>query len=300
MSFEQSDIQWYANAAKRYPLLTPLQEIELSRQIHAAARLADVKDPTPAQRRVLKVGAKAREKMVHCNMRLVITVAMKYANALHGGAGMSMADLVQEGIVGLMTAIERFEGTRGYKFTTFAYWWIRQAVGRAISNQKRTIRLPVHVVDRIGKLNQAHQMLRDKHGRSPTIAELGESLGFSEDRMMELMVQVQPTHSLNLMIDESGHELLDLITAEDDDSGWIDNVGLIRSEMNGAMQILDDRERAFVQAYYGITSDPMSLVAIGAQHGVSRERVRQVINRALNKLRRRLTHSQSHQLIAAA
>ena len=278
----------YLRNIARYPLLTAEEEIVLARQVQRMIEIGTLdRKPTRTELREQRRGKLAEKKMINCNLRLVVYTAKKYSKS----CGMlEMDDLIQEGSVGLHRAVEKFDPTKGYKFSTYAYWWIRQGVGRAIANQSRTIRLPIHTVGLIGKIGKHRRRLSQELGRMPTRSELAEAAGISEDKLKELMVQAQDPLSLDMRVtDES--DLGDLMQAP------IEDQPEAKDDWDAAAPLLEyinPDDRKMMLLYYGINddgADPMTLVQLGKMFGLSRTRIGQRIQMASNRLR--LLHNTS-------
>ncbi|MFC2049824.1 RNA polymerase sigma factor RpoD/SigA [Chloroflexota bacterium] len=228
---------------------------------------------------------KARERLTQANLRLVVSIAKK-----HRGHDVPFADLVQEGNIGLMRAVEKFDHRLGYKFSTYAHWWIRQAVGRAISDQSRTVRVPVHAHENMRKLTRARGRLYQKHGRRPTREELASEMGVASDAVDWLnAVKASKSISLETPIGQNGSQLGDFV--EDVDAPHPADqatLGLLRSQLNQALESLSPRERRVIELRYGLEDGyNMTLEEVGAQLGFTRERIRQIQKEALAKLRHR-------------
>ena len=187
----------YLEAISRYPLLTTQQEIQLARKIAQYMELRDNPNPTPAEQRLIKAGLKARATMVNCNLRLVVHIAKRYTARIKS---MDLIDLCQEGSIGLQRAAEKFDASRGYKFSTYAYWWIRQSLKRAIDSKERMIKIPIHMIDRTFKALQIETEYMKEHGRKPSKTELAEVMGLTLDQLL-LLVDCNAAHqSLDVLI----------------------------------------------------------------------------------------------------
>jgi RNA polymerase primary sigma factor len=256
----------FMHRAGRYPLLTAAEEVALAKRIERG-------------------DAAAKERMINSNLRLVISIAKRYQRH-----DMPLLDLVQEGVIGLNRAVEKFDWRRGFKFSTYATWWIRQACQRAISNQSATIRIPTHVNERRVKLNRASNRLEATLGRKPTREELAEEAELELVHVDEALDAVEANVSLNRAIgSEEDGELGDLFGDSNADSPEEEAVeSLRRREVRRAIAALPERERRIIELRFGIGGEPTALEAIGKELGITRERVRQLEAQALGKLEEEL------------
>ncbi|MGG6264190.1 sigma-70 family RNA polymerase sigma factor [Leptolyngbya sp. AN03gr2] len=250
----------------RYPLLTQAQEIELAKEIAKGGA----------------TGERAKRCMVQSNLRLVVSVAKKYLNR-----GVPFLDLIQEGAAGLMRAAEKFEHERGYKFSTYAYWWIRQGITRAIADQSRTVRLPVYIVENLSKLKKVQPELRQELGRKPTQQELATALNMEEGKFEQMLTAAQKIQSLHSFVGrDEDTELIDLINADDATSpnNRLD-CHLLHEKLNEILSDLSDRERDIIELRFGLNGQTHTLEEVGQLYNLSRERVRQIQAKAMRKLR---------------
>ena len=283
-------VRLYLREIGRVPLLNAQTEVQLAKAIErgrlAVEALADpagAKDQRRALREDAVAGERARDYMIEANLRLVVSIAKKYA-----GRGMSLLDLIEEGNLGLMKAVEKFDHERGFKFSTYATWWIRQAISRAIADQSRTIRLPVHIVEKLTKLRNVMPRLEQELGRAPNLDEIAEAAGMSSERVHEIMIACRGTLSLETPIGEDGDASLGDFVADREIEDPVDTAArnILRKEVHGILSELSDRERRILELRYGLgLRDPLTLQEIGVEVGLTRERVRQIECEALDKLR---------------
>ena len=257
-------IREYLKEIGSIPLLTQEQEQELAKR----KALGDLH---------------AGQKLVEANLRLVVSIAKRYT-----GRGMSFLDLVQEGNIGLMKAVEKFDYTKGYRLSTYATWWVKQSVTRALADQSRTIRLPVHMVEAVNRVRRAQRMLAVRLGREPSNEEIGKEIGMSEKRVTELMQSSGDTVSLETPVgDEDGFNLGDFV-ADDANASTEEKAEsvFLREEIDQMLQGLNPREREVIILRFGLESGhPMTLEEVGKRFKVTRERIRQIETAALRKLR---------------
>ena len=283
-------VRLYLREIGRVPLLNAKTEVQLAKAIERGRLAVEaLADPTEARanRRALRedalAGERARDYMIEANLRLVVSIAKKYA-----GRGMSLLDLIEEGNLGLMKAVEKFDHERGFKFSTYATWWIRQAISRAIADQSRTIRLPVHIVEKLTKLRNVMPRLEQELGRAPNLDEIAEAAGMPSERVHEIMIACRGTLSLETPIGEDGDASLGDFVADRGLEDPVDTAArnILRKEVHGILSELTDRERRILELRYGLgVGDPLTLQEIGVEVGLTRERVRQIECEALDKLR---------------
>ena len=267
----------YLEAISRYPLLTTQQEIQLARKIAQYMELRDNPSPTPAEQRLIKAGLKARATMVNCNLRLVVHIAKRYTGRIKS---MDMLDLCQEGNIGLQRAAEKFDASRGYKFSTYAYWWIRQSLKRAIDSKERMIKIPIHMIDRIFKALQVEIEFMKEHGRKPSKTELAEVMGLTVEQLLAL-VDCNSAHiSLDELVTDDGNSLLDLIASPEVDIDY--DLDYSKEHVQLALSYLTDMEQDLINKRY---NQDLTFTAIAKEHNVSRERIRQRTTRTHRRLR---------------
>ena len=294
-------ISLYLNEIGEVPLLTGPEEAVLAREIsegmEAEAQLAELYATEEVEgfesenllrlQELQSTGEYARDQLTRANLRLVVSIAKKYSNY-----GLPLLDLVQEGNMGLMRAVEKFDGTKGYRFSTYATWWIQQAVSRAVSNQARTIKIPIHTIEAMNKVTRAQRELEKELGRKPSTPETSERTGLDPEKVEEL-IQLnsnQGTLSLDLaMGDDDGFNLAEVLSDSEDEGPESAAIKeLLKGAISETLGGLEKREREIVEMRFGLEGqDPKTLDEIGSHFGVSRERIRQVETRILSKLRYR-------------
>jgi len=257
-------VRMYLKEIGKVDLLTADEEVELAKRMEQGDEWA-------------------KQQLVEANLRLVVSIAKKYV-----GRGMLFLDLIQEGNMGLMKAVEKFDYTKGYKFSTYATWWIRQAITRSIADQARTIRVPVHMVETINKLIRVSRQLLQEKGREPKAEEIGEEMDISAEKVREIMKIAQEPVSLETPIgEEEDSHLGDFI--EDEDSPAPASAAsyiLLKEQLDGVLDTLTDREKRVLELRFGIEDGrPRTLEEVGKEFGVTRERIRQIEAKALRKLR---------------
>jgi len=268
MNETDTGLNRYLREIGRFPLLTPQQEIELAEKIE-------------------KGDTAARERMINANLRLVVTIARDYTNL-----GVPLLDLISEGNIGLTKAVERFEPTKGAKLSTYAMWWIKQAIKRALANQSKTIRLPVHLADKVAKVRRVSLQMSDELGREPTDDELGEEIGIDSDKISRLKsVSIRPASLDAPITDDDSTEFGEVIGDNEAQTPFelLRDKNLL-GEVDGLLEVLDPREKKIISQRFGLDGGkPKTLEDVGKDFGITRERIRQLQKAALAKLRRALT-----------
>ena len=268
MNKTDTGLNRYLKEIGRMSLLTPEQEVELAGKIKSG-------------------DAKAREQMINSNLRLVVTIAHDYANL-----GLPLLDLISEGNIGLTKAVERFDPTKGAKLSTYAAWWIKQAIKRALVNQGTVIRLPVHLAGKVAKVRRVSLQMSDELGREPTNDELGEEIGIAADKVARLRsVGIRPASLAAPIGDDEATEFGEVIGDEDAQTPFeLLRDKNLRGEMDGLIAVLDSREKKIISQRFGLDGGgPKTLENVAKHFGITRERIRQLQNIALAKLRRALS-----------
>ena len=278
-------IRDYLKAIGKTPLLSQAEEQDLAPKIQVMLPLLEIPEiaRTPEQQRIIRQGLQAKDIMIRANLRLVVNIAKRYQNR-----GLDLLDLIQEGSLGLSRATEKFDPTKGYKFSTYSYWWIRQAITRAISQQSRTIRLPVHIMDKLNRLKKVQRQLVQTLKRQPTQQELAKAMEMDVKEFEQLMTQSQYPTSLDQVVGKDEDTSLSSMIA-DDAAGPYEFVelGLVREQLDELMNHLTVREQAVIKGRYGLEDgQPKTLEAVGQSlGGISRERVRQLTASGMKKLK---------------
>jgi RNA polymerase nonessential primary-like sigma factor len=299
----------YLRDIGRVPLLSHEQEITLGRQVQELMALEDLREelslrsggeePSPELlaaeagltpvmlRKRLHAGRRAKERMVAANLRLVVSVAKKYTKR-----NMELLDLIQEGTIGLVRGVEKFDPTRGYKFSTYAYWWIRQGITRAIAEKSRTIRLPIHITEMLNKLKKGQRELSQELGRTPTLSELAVAVELPEEEVKDLLCRARQPVSLETKVgDGEDTELLDLLAGDDLLPADLVDGECLKGDLRALLEQLPDLQCRVLKMRYGIDGEePMSLTGIARTLGMSRDKTRNLERRALEGIRH---HSRS-------
>ena len=298
-------VRSYLRDIGRVPLLTNEQEITLGRQVQELvaleqleAELSKASGEKPSSdalakasgltgmqlKKKLKSGHRAKERMVSANLRLVVSVAKKYTKR-----NMELLDLIQEGTIGLVRGVEKFDPARGYKFSTYAYWWIRQGITRAIAEKSRTIRLPIHITEMLNKLKKGQRELSQELSRTPTITELAEFVDLPEEGVKELMCSARQPMSLEMKVGDGDDNsvLMDLLAGAEDLPSETIEMDCMKGDLEAMLEQLPELQCRVLRMRYGMDGDdPMSLSGIGRILGISRDRVRNLERDALRGLRK--------------
>jgi len=292
-------IRAYLRDIGRVPLLEHDEEILLGRKVQRLMEIEEQKKefgldteelahsqdiPYKQLRREIRDGMKAKEKMVTANLRLVVSVAKKYTKR-----NMELLDIVQEGTIGLVRGVEKFDPGRGYKFSTYAYWWIRQGITRAIAEKSRAIRLPIHVTENLNRLKKAQRELSQVHGYMPNVFQLSEKLELTVEEIKDLMCKARQPTSLEIKIGENKDTaLIDLLEDEDQLPDKLLELSCVKEDIREMISDLPEMQAAVISMRYGIGEEilePLSMTAIGQILNMSRDRVRTLENKALRSLR---------------
>ncbi|HEY9645597.1 MAG TPA: RNA polymerase sigma factor, RpoD/SigA family, partial [Chroococcidiopsis sp.] len=298
-------VRTYLHEIGRVPLLTHEQEIVFGKQVQQMMALLELKDTLASQldrdpalsewaeaaklsetelERLVQVGRRAKQKMIEANLRLVVAIAKKYQKR-----NLEFLDLIQEGTLGLERGVEKFDPMRGYKFSTYAYWWIRQAITRAIAQQARTIRLPIHITEKLNKIKKVQRELTQTLGRAPNPAEIAEALELDPSQIREFLLMSRQPVSLDLKVgDNQDTELQELLEDDGASPEMFATQESLRHDLNTMLADLTPQQREVLVLRFGLDDGKeLSLAKVGERMNISRERVRQLERQALDHLRRR-------------
>jgi RNA polymerase sigma factor (sigma-70 family) len=289
-SSDEDLVRVYLNEIGRHQLLTKDDEAALGERVHAGiearARLESGETLTAAEksrlRRQMRDGDAATQRFIESNLRLVVSIAKKYQSS-----GLPLLDLIQEGNLGLIHAVEKFDHRKGFKFSTYATWWVRQAITRGIANSAKTIRLPVHAEDLLRQYDKTSGILASKLGRRPTLAEIAEEMGETVERVWEVVGSGRVAASIDDRLSDDGDATLgDVAAVADDDPAADAMAESMRAEVQRGLSVLDERERRILILRFGLDrGEGRTLEEVAEEFGLTRERIRQIESKAMSKLR---------------
>lgn len=285
-SISTDPVRTYLREIGRVPMLSREEELLEARKVQRYMQLLETQGDEALSMEyagIVQEGQKAKSRMIQANLRLVVSVAKKYANR-----GLDLMDLIQEGNIGLERGVEKFDPSKGYRFSTYVYWWIRQSLTRALNNQSRTIRLPIHTTEKLNALKKAQRQLSQEKGRTATVSELAVAVKRSPGEIRQLLEQARTPLSLDVKVGTAQDtELIELLASEQQSPEAIATQDLMRESLSTLLSELESREQLIIEMRFGLKDGlAKSLADIGEVLNISRERVRQIEAKAMRKLRK--------------